>query len=81
MARARLALGATLESLVDAFGVSRALWSQYERGLTALEAGDMQFLAEILRVPINYFYEPGDVAARVELTQSPPLPSMDMRRT
>jgi len=73
MARARLALGASQESLADAFGVSRALWSQYERGLAAVEAGDMQFLAEILRVPINYFYEPGDVAAQVELTQSPTL--------
>ena len=54
----RAALGWSQPVLASKFGVSRSTLAQYEVGIGDLNAGDMNFLAEILDVPILYFFMP-----------------------
>lgn len=56
LARRRAAMGMSQTVLAVKFGVSRAALSQYEVGIGDLNAGDMNSLAEILKVPVTYFY-------------------------
>ena len=87
IANRRKALGMTQEELADAFGVSRAAISQYEVAIGDLDAGDMVFLAEILRVPVVHFFLPdddegSDVRDDLELLEAcMPYLSEDVRRT
>ncbi len=82
IAQQRQLLGMTQTQLAEAFGVSRAAVSQYEVGIGEINAGDLEFLAEILRVPISYFYlapsEDEKIKMRMEAiaTYFPHLPEM-----
>ena len=56
--------------LAAKFGISRAALSQYEVGIGDLNAGDITFLAQILGVPVPYFFlEEGDENSRERLEQ------------
>ena len=50
-------LGLDQSQLAEAFEVSRQAVSQYERGVTDINAGDLPYLAQILHVPVLYFLE------------------------
>ena len=82
IAQQRHLLGMTQAKLAEAFGVSRAAISQFEVWIGEINAGDLEFLAEKLRVPISYFYiapsEDATIKMRMEAiaTYFPNLPEM-----
>ena len=55
LAARRMILGLDQSQLAEAFEVSRQAVSQYERGVTDINAGDLPYLAQILHVPVLYF--------------------------
>ena len=56
IAQRRATLGISQADLAERFGVSRTAMSQYETGASDPNAGDIPFLAEILGVPVTYFF-------------------------
>jgi len=53
----RVLLGLSQERLGDALGVSFQQVQKYERGANRIGAGRLPELANVLQVPISYFYE------------------------
>ena len=53
----RLMLDMSQETLAAALGISFQQVQKYEKGTNRIGAGRLQKLAEILRVPVNFFFE------------------------
>ncbi|APO78118.1 XRE family transcriptional regulator protein (plasmid) [Rhizobium etli 8C-3] len=67
----RKALGLSQGSLADALGITFQQVQKYEKGMNRIGAGRLQRIAEILKVPIGFFFEnsasaSSDVEARCE---------------
>jgi transcriptional regulator with XRE-family HTH domain len=63
MRERRLILGLSQERLAEACGVSFQQVQKYERGQNRLSASRLYRVAQILGVPISYFFEDADEAA------------------
>ena len=73
IAHQRAVLGYSQAELAEKFGVSRAALSQYEVGIGDINAGDMNYLAEILKQPVSYFFAmggEGDAAENLSMVQT-----------
>ena len=65
--RARRAmLGISQATLGDSLGISFQQVQKYEKGTNRIGAGRLQRIAELLNVPISFFFE-GDVGAPQEI--------------
>lgn len=63
MRERRLILGLSQEKLAEACGVSFQQVQKYERGQNRLSASRLFRVAQVLGVPISYFFEDADEAA------------------
>ncbi len=53
----RVMLGLTQQQLADMIGVSYQQTHKYERGINRISAGRLYEIAQVLRVPLGYFFE------------------------
>jgi transcriptional regulator with XRE-family HTH domain len=53
----RLTLGMSQQELAAALGVSFQQVQKYEKGVNRIGAGRLQKIADVLQVPITFFYE------------------------
>jgi transcriptional regulator with XRE-family HTH domain len=53
----RIMIGLTQEGLAEALGISFQQIQRYERGLSRISASRLQHLANILQVPIEFFFD------------------------
>jgi transcriptional regulator with XRE-family HTH domain len=53
----RIMMGWTQEKLGDALGLTFQQVQKYERGTNRISASRLQRISDILRVPIEYFFE------------------------
>ena len=60
----RLSLGLTQTKVGDAFGFSFQQIQKYEKGLNGVTSEKLLDLANVLQVPINFFYEGYDKNVR-----------------
>ena len=60
----RLSLGLTQTKVVDALGISFQQIQKYEKGLNGVTSEKLLDLANVLQVPINFFYEGYDKNVR-----------------
>ena len=60
----RLSLGLTQTKVVDALGFSFQQIQKYEKGLNGVTSEKLLDLANVLQVPINFFYEGYDKNVR-----------------
>ena len=67
IATRRKELKLSQQALADAYGVSRSLISQIETGRGQINAGDLPRLADILNVPVSYFYASIKQAREIEI--------------
>jgi len=59
----RIMLGLTQQQLAEMVGVTYQQAHKYERGINRVSAGRLYQIAEVLNVPITYFYEGLGMAA------------------
>ncbi|MCB1507449.1 MAG: helix-turn-helix transcriptional regulator [Hyphomicrobiaceae bacterium] len=61
----RMMLGLSQEKLGEALGVTFQQVQKYEKGLNRIGAGRLQTIAQVLQVPVSFFYEdaPGSDAS------------------
>jgi transcriptional regulator with XRE-family HTH domain len=62
----RLERGLSQSQLADAIGVTFQQVQKYEKGANRVSAGRLQKIADVLNVPITYFY--GGMSARAKKT-------------
>jgi transcriptional regulator with XRE-family HTH domain len=55
----RMMLGMSQEKLATAFGVSFQQVQKYEKGMNRMGSSRLQHAADILAVPVSYFFEGG----------------------
>jgi transcriptional regulator with XRE-family HTH domain len=70
----RIMLGMSQEKLGDALGLTFQQVQKYEKGINRIGASRLQHIAEILEVPISFFFEPTtvpDTASRATASPSP----------
>src|SRR5690242_6181558 len=53
----RIMLGLTQQQLADLIGVTYQQAHKYERGINRVSAGRLYEIAQVLSVPVGYFYE------------------------
>ncbi len=53
----RVMLGLSQKQMADMIGVSYQQTHKYERGINRISAGRLYEIAQVLRVPLNYFFE------------------------
>jgi transcriptional regulator with XRE-family HTH domain len=53
----RIMLGFTQQQLADLIGVTYQQAHKYERGINRISAGRLFDIAQVLSVPVNYFFE------------------------
>ena len=53
----RLMLGMSQTTLADALGMSFQQVQKYEKGANRIGAGRLQHIAQILKMPVEYFFE------------------------
>jgi len=53
----RIMLGFTQQQLADLIGVTYQQAHKYERGINRISAGRLFEVAQVLSVPVNYFFE------------------------
>jgi transcriptional regulator with XRE-family HTH domain len=53
----RIMLGLTQQQLADLIGVTYQQAHKYERGINRVSAGRLYEVAQVLSVPVGYFYE------------------------
>jgi transcriptional regulator with XRE-family HTH domain len=53
----RIMLGFTQQQLADLIGVTYQQAHKYERGINRISAGRLFEIAQVLSVPVNYFFE------------------------
>jgi transcriptional regulator with XRE-family HTH domain len=59
----RIMLGLTQQQLADLIGVTYQQAHKYERGINRVSAGRLFEIAQMLRVPVSYFFDGLDVEA------------------
>ncbi len=65
----RIMLGLSQQQMADMIGVSYQQTHKYERGINRISAGRLYEIAQVLRVPLRYFFEGlGDRPERGALT-------------
>ncbi len=57
MRERRIMLGLTQQQLADLIGVTYQQTHKYERGVNRVSAGRLYQIAEVLSVPMSYFYD------------------------
>ncbi|MGB0695802.1 MAG: helix-turn-helix domain-containing protein [Rhodospirillaceae bacterium] len=65
----RVMLGLSQQQMADMIGVTYQQAHKYERGINRISAGRLYEIAQVLNVPINYFFQGLDENA--ETTMSP----------
>jgi transcriptional regulator with XRE-family HTH domain len=53
----RIMLGLTQQQLADLIGVTYQQAHKYERGINRVSAGRLFEIAQVLRVPVSYFFD------------------------
>src|SRR6187399_320194 len=53
----RIMLGLTQQQLADLIGVTYQQAHKYERGINRVSAGRLYEMAQVLSVPVNYFFD------------------------
>ncbi len=53
----RIMLGLSQQQMADMIGVTYQQAHKYERGINRISAGRLYEIAQVLRVPVSYFYE------------------------
>lgn len=65
----RVMLGLSQQQMADMIGVTYQQTHKYERGINRISAGRLYEIAQVLRVPVGYFFEGLDKApGQEELT-------------
>ena len=65
----RIMLGLSQQQMADMIGVTYQQTHKYERGINRISAGRLYEIAQVLRVPLSYFFEGlGDRPDRGTLT-------------
>jgi transcriptional regulator with XRE-family HTH domain len=59
----RIMLGLTQQQLADLIGVTYQQAHKYERGINRVSAGRLFEIAQMLRVPVSYFFDGLDIEA------------------
>jgi transcriptional regulator with XRE-family HTH domain len=54
----RIAIGMSQEKLGDALGLTFQQVQKYEKGMNRISVGRLQSIADILRVPVTFFFDP-----------------------
>jgi transcriptional regulator with XRE-family HTH domain len=75
IARRRLLLGLKQQQLAEMLGLSFQQLQKYESGFNRVSASRLYQLAQVLRVPITWFYEDIDCNARKPKSWEPAEPS------
>ena len=57
MRERRIMLGLTQQQLADLIGVTYQQAHKYERGINRVSAGRLFEVAQVLSVPVNYFFD------------------------
>lgn len=60
----RTQLGLSIRDMAERLGLTRQQVQKYETAVTAIKAGTLMLLADILEVPVGYFYQGLDDVAR-----------------
>jgi transcriptional regulator with XRE-family HTH domain len=63
---ARRALSLSQEALAEQLGVTFQQVQKYEKGINRISAGRLHHVAEILDVPVSYFFPESDASALTE---------------
>src|SRR3979409_1335601 len=66
----RMMLGMSQEKLGEAFGLTFQQVQKYERGMNRMGASRLQHAADILGVPVSYFFEGGPFNSASNLSPS-----------
>ncbi|MCH8834665.1 MAG: helix-turn-helix transcriptional regulator [Proteobacteria bacterium] len=53
----RIMLGLSQQQMADMIGVTYQQTHKYERGINRISAGRLYEIAQVLRVPLSYFFE------------------------
>lgn len=64
----RIMLGLSQQQMADLIGVTYQQAHKYERGINRISAGRLYEIAQVLGVPVNYFYEGLDSQRAPELS-------------
>src|SRR5260370_18155605 len=71
----RLMLGMSQEKLGDALGLTFQQVQKYEKGTNRIGASRLQHLAQILQVPVAFFFEGAPQAGKKEGASDAPSPA------
>lgn len=63
----RIMLGLSQQQMADLIGVTYQQAHKYERGINRISAGRLYEIAQVLGVPVGYFFEGLDTQRRTEL--------------
>jgi transcriptional regulator with XRE-family HTH domain len=64
-------LGITQEELGELLGVTHQQVQKYEKGKNRIGASRLQYISQILRVPVPYFFEGAPGAAKAGMSKAP----------
>lgn len=64
----RIMLGLSQQQMADLIGVTYQQAHKYERGINRISAGRLYEIAQVLGVPVNYFFEGLDNKRATDLT-------------
>ncbi len=64
----RIMLGLTQQKMAELIGVTYQQAHKYERGINRVSAGRLYDIAQALNVPVGFFFEQFEDAARFEMT-------------
>jgi transcriptional regulator with XRE-family HTH domain len=67
----RLMIGMTQEKLAAALGITFQQVHKYEKGMNRIGASRLQQLAQILQVPVSFFFEGGPISDNKPSGQQP----------
>lgn len=62
----RVMLGLSQQQMADLIGVTYQQAHKYEKGINRISAGRLYDIAQVLKVPVSYFYEGLETAAQGE---------------
>ena len=84
----RIVLGLSQERLAEELGITFQQVQKYEKGLNRIGASRLWDLAQVLNVPVSYFYEnldedtsnksPRKISSQLTLSDNPKLFNMDV---
>jgi transcriptional regulator with XRE-family HTH domain len=71
----RMMLDMSQEKLADAFGITFQQVQKYEKGTNRISASRLQHAANLLQIPIQFFFEGAPVGSGTQLNGSAPAPA------